>query len=186
MKSRFFAITAVTCCLPATPGWAATEFSTLSSWTAAAGQFEVEDFESLPVEDLSCPTENMFPCLDEVVLNTPLLEIVVPTGSDLEINPIGIVGSGRIDGTQELLSDLHAGVLVISNALLFRGHSDNRSIWWIRCRPFIRQHTTHPRPRAVDALLGRDRPAMPFSPTERPCRLAPHNNPLSQTGSRLA
>jgi hypothetical protein len=95
----------------ASPSYAVSRFASLALWEEQAGEFLVEDFEATPLGKLSCPTQGVFICPDEIVVEASLLNIIIPTGSDFD-NAMGVFEPGLINGTREYSADLHSGVLV--------------------------------------------------------------------------
>jgi hypothetical protein len=96
----------------AAPAWATfTTYATRAEWAGAVGPFEVEDFETTPLQTNLCTDYQGSGCTHEVTIDAPKLDIVIPVGGDSGAFD-GIFANGLINGTREWHADLHAGVLI--------------------------------------------------------------------------
>jgi hypothetical protein len=91
----------------------AVEFFDRASWESAVGSFQVEDFETTPLGEITCPQPGVFNCPSTIIIDAPNLDIIIPPNADIGAGPFGIVAPGDVNGTREYRADLHSGVLVL-------------------------------------------------------------------------
>jgi len=88
-------------------------YGNLTDWESSVGAFDMEDFETTPVQAAVCSAYAPLGggCEHEITIDAPKLDIVLPVGSHAG-GFDGIFDSGVVDGTREFRADLHAGVLI--------------------------------------------------------------------------
>jgi hypothetical protein len=115
---RLLALTALIALAAPSSQAALTTYSDRPSWEAGVGTFDLEDFETTPIQDLDCP-QPYGPgesCPVETRLDAPKLDIVLGAQGH---GGGGIYEPGEIDGSREFEGDLHGPGSLVTPGPLF-------------------------------------------------------------------
>jgi hypothetical protein len=115
---RTLALTALIALVAPSSQAAFTTYSDRSNWEASVATFDLEDFESTPVQNLDCP-QPYGPgesCPVETRLDAPKLDIVLGAHGH---GRGGIYEPGEIDGSREFEGDLHGPGSLVTPGPLF-------------------------------------------------------------------
>jgi len=123
IRSIALALSLVGLLLAAPATAATTEHDSWLDWIGAVGEFDFEDFESMPVGSPGCAAqdEDYGGCAFPATVETEHFDIVLPMGWHSG-GWDGVFDDGVINGSREYRADLHANVLVAGtyyNTLVF-------------------------------------------------------------------